>query len=235
MSGPRFFMPNTVLQRPDFNKNIVSSNCSRCYEFGTTRNKGRKSSASSAKESPIELESEEEPFHYDEETEISEQNTDADDDDYKPKPKPRVTRSATKILEKKPDLKYDYEQEYLQSDVSESSIPAIEKTSKRKIQEELVASASKREKKDISPMHTTTYLKQSKESKEATSSNNPPLNQEFFLNMIASITADIDKKIESVIDKKLGKQEHFETKRDDIDDVNKDNIKNLSSMVDEDI
>jgi hypothetical protein len=48
---------------------------------------------------------------------------------------------------------------------------------------------SKREKKDISPMHPTAYLKQSKESKEAASSNNPPLNQEFFLNMIASITA----------------------------------------------
>ena len=228
-------MPNTILQRPDVNQNIVSSNCSRCYEFGTTRTKGRKSSASSTKESPIELESEEEPFVYDEETEISEQSTDADDDDYKPKAKPRVTRSATKNPEKKPDLKFDYEQEYLQSDVSESSIPAIAKTSKRKIQEELVASASKREKKDLSPMHPTAHVKQSKEPKEATSSDNPPLNQEFFLNMIASITDNIDKKIESVIDKKLGKQEQFETKRDDIDDVNKDDIKHLSNTMDEDI
>ncbi len=99
MSGPRFFMPGTVLQRPDVNKNIVSSNCSRCYEFGTTWNKGRKSSASSAKESPIELESEEEPFHYDEETETSEQSSDADDGDYKPRAKTRVTRSATKVPE----------------------------------------------------------------------------------------------------------------------------------------
>ena len=215
-------MPNSTLQRPDVNKNIVSANCSRCYEFGTTRTKGRKSSASSTKESPIELESEEEPFVYDEETEISEQSTDADDDDYKPKAKPRVTRSATKNPEKKPDLKFDYEQEYLQSDVSESSIKAIEKTSKRKFQEELVASASKREKKDISPMHPS-------------SSHNPPLDHQFFLNMIASITDNIDKKIESVIDKKLGKQEQFETKRDDIDDVNKDDIKHLSSTMDEDI
>ena len=229
-------MPNTILQRPDVNKNIVSSNWSRCYEFGTTRTKGRKSSASSTKESPIELESEEEAFHYDEETEISEQSTDADDDDYKPKPKPRVTRSATKYPEKKPDLKYEYEQEYLQSDVSESPITAIKKkTPKRRIQEDLVASASKREKKDISPMHLTAHLKQSKESKEATSLNNPPLDQEFFLNMIASITANIDKKIESVIDKKLGKQEQFETKRDDIDDVIKDDKKHLSSTMDEDI
>ena len=222
-------MPNTILQRPDINKNIVSSNCSRCYEFGTTRTKGRKSSASSTKESPIELESEEEPFVYDEETEISEQSTDADDDDYKPKAKPRVTRSATKNPEKKPDLKFDYEQEYLQSDVSESSIKAIEKTSKRKFQEELVASASKREKKDISPMHPTAHLKQ---SKEASSSHNPPLDQQFFLNMIASITANIDKKIESVIDKKLGKEQHIETKNDDIGDDDNGNIKNLSSTVD---
>jgi len=138
LSGPRFFMPNTVLQRPDVNKNIVSSNCSQCYEFGTTRNKGRKSSASSAKESPIELGSEEEPFVYDEESEISEQSTDADDDDYKPKAKPRVTRSATKNPEKKPDLKFDYEQKYLQSDVSESSIPASAKTSKRKIKKKRI-------------------------------------------------------------------------------------------------
>ena len=228
-------MPNSILQRPDVNKNIVSSNCSRCYEFGTTRTKGRKSSASSTKESPIELESEEEPFVYDEETEISEQSTDADDDDYKPKAKPRVTRSATKNPEKKPDLKFDYEQEYLQSDVSETSILASAKTSKRKIQEELVASTSKREKKDVSPMHPTAYVKQSKEPKEATSSHNPPLNQEFFLNMFASFTANIDKKIESVIDKKLGKQEQFETKKDDIDDVNKDDIKQLPSTMDEDI
>jgi hypothetical protein len=133
------------------------------------------------------------------------------------------------------DLKYDFGQEYRQSDVSECSITAIEKTSKRKFQEELIGTPSKREKKDISPMHPTAYLKQSKESKEVTSLNNPPLDQEFFLNMIASITANIDKKIESVTDKKLGKQEHFETKRDDIDDVNKDVIKNLSSTVDEDI
>jgi hypothetical protein len=161
-----------------------------------------------------------------------EQNTDADDDDYKPKPKPRVTRSATKIPEKKPDLKYDYEQEYLQSDVSESSITAIEKTSKRKIQEELVASASKREKKDISPMHPTAYLKQ---SKEASSSHNPPLDQQFFLNMIASITANIDKKIESVIDKKLGKEQHIETKNDDIGDDDNGDTKNLYSTVDQDI
>ena len=46
---------------------------------------------------------------------------------------------------------------------------------------------------------------------------------------------NIDKKIESVIDKKLGKQEQFETKRDDIDDVNKDDIKHLSNTMDEDI
>jgi hypothetical protein len=183
-------MPGTVLQRPDVNKNIVSSNCSRCYEFGTMWNKGRKSSASSAEEYPIELESEEEPFNYDEETETSEQSTDADDGDYQPKPKTRVTRSATKIPDKKPDLTYDFGQEYQQSDVSECSITDIEKTSKRKCQEELIGSASKREKKDIPPMHPTPYFKQ---SKEATSSNNPPLDQEFFLNMIASITANIDK------------------------------------------
>ncbi len=72
-------------------------------------------------------------------------------------------------------------------------------------------------------MHPTAYLKQ---SKEVTSSNTLPLDQEFFHNMIASITANIDKK--------LGKQEHFETKRDDIDDDNNDDIKNLSSTVDED-
>jgi hypothetical protein len=35
--------------------------------------------------------------------------------------------------------------------------------------------------------------------------------------------------------KNLGKQEHFETKRDDIDDDNNNDIKNFSSTVDEDI
>jgi hypothetical protein len=40
-------------------------------------------------------------------------------------------------------------------------------------------------------MHPTAYLKQ---SKEASSSHDPPLDQQFFFNMIASITANIDKK-----------------------------------------
>ena len=84
-------------------------------------------------------------------------------------------------------------------------------------------------------MHPTAHVKQSKEPKEATSSHDPPLNQDFFLNMFATFTANIDKKIESVIDKKLGKQEQLETKKDDIDDVNKDDIKQLSSTMDEDI
>ena len=62
-------------------------------------------------------------------------------------------------------------------------------------------------------------LNNQKNPKGASSSQNPPLNQDFFLNMFASFTANIDKKIESVIDKKLGKQEQLETKKDDVDDV----------------
>jgi hypothetical protein len=57
-------MPSTLLQRPDVNKNIVSSNCSQFYEFGTTRNRGKKSSTSAAKESPIEVDTEEVEYDY---------------------------------------------------------------------------------------------------------------------------------------------------------------------------
>jgi hypothetical protein len=224
-------MPSTILQRPDVNKNIVSSNCSQFYEFGTMRNRARRSSTLAAKESPIELEYEEEAYDYDEETEISEQSMNADDDDYNPKPKSRVTRSASKISEMKPDLKYDIGKEYQQSDVSVSSITAIEKTSKRKFAEELIGSASKRQKKELSPMHPTASIKQ---SKAATSSDNPSLDQQFFINMFASFTADLDKKVESVIDKKLGKEQHIETKKNNIDDDNNDDIKNLSGNVGED-
>jgi hypothetical protein len=51
-------------------------------------------------------------------------------------------------------------------------------------------------------MHPTAHLKQ---SKEASSSHNPPLDQQFFLNMIASITANIDKKLSLSLIKNLEK------------------------------
>jgi hypothetical protein len=57
-------MPPIINQRPDVMKTIVSSSSSRFYEFGTTRNRGRKSSASAAKESPIEVDTEEVEYDY---------------------------------------------------------------------------------------------------------------------------------------------------------------------------
>jgi hypothetical protein len=68
--------------------------------------------------------------------------TDGDDDDYSPKPRSRVTRSASKVSDRKSDLKFEIGQEYQQCDVSISSTTSIDKTSKKRIKEELIGSAS---------------------------------------------------------------------------------------------
>ncbi len=94
-------------QRPDVMKNIISSNSSQFYEFGTTRNRGRKSSTSAGKESLIEFDTEEAEYDYEDQTEILEQSIADDDDDYNPMQKSRITRSASNISDRKPDLKLE--------------------------------------------------------------------------------------------------------------------------------
>ncbi len=59
-------------------------------------------------------------------------------------------------------------------------------------------------------MHPTIPLKP---STFATSPPQPNADQQFFINILASFKADIDKKIETAIDRKLGKQETIETKQ----------------------
>ncbi len=130
-------------------KNFVASKSSQYYEFGSTRNRGRKPGASALKESPIEIDYEGAEFNYEEDSEISEQTNADDDEDYKPEPKIRVTRSASKpTAEKKHDFKFEIGQEEQQSDFYLSSTTSIDKKPKGRIKEELIGIHSKKQKKD---------------------------------------------------------------------------------------
>jgi hypothetical protein len=64
-------------------------------------------------------------------------------------------------------------------------------------------------------MHPTISVKP---PKATTSPDKPTADQQFFINILASFTANLDKKIEPAIDRKLGKEENIEMKKDKIDD-----------------
>jgi hypothetical protein len=116
------------------------------------------------------------------------EQTNADDDeDYKPEP-----RSASKTAEKKHDFKFEIGQEEQQSDFDLSSTTSIDKKLKGRIKEELIGILSKKQKKDQSPMHPTIPLKP---STFVTSPPQPTADQQFFINILASFKADIDKKL----------------------------------------